>query len=93
MKINVDIDCTPKEAREFLGLPDVAPIQDKFMKDLQARLEDNLQSMDSETLMKTFMPMMSEGLNQGLNQMGEIQKMFWNNLTSASQTSSSKNDE
>lgn len=24
MKINVEIDCTPEEARQFLGLPDVA---------------------------------------------------------------------
>ena len=27
MKINVEVDCTPLEAREFLGLPDVKPMQ------------------------------------------------------------------
>ena len=25
MKVNIEIDCTPEEARSFLGLPDVAP--------------------------------------------------------------------
>ena len=27
MKVNVDIECTPEEARVFLGLPNVAPLQ------------------------------------------------------------------
>ena len=26
MKITVDVDCTPEEARAFLGLPDVKPM-------------------------------------------------------------------
>ena len=28
MKINVEIDCTPQEARQFFGLPDVQPMSD-----------------------------------------------------------------
>ncbi len=28
MKITVDIDCTPEEARAFFGLPNVQPMQD-----------------------------------------------------------------
>jgi hypothetical protein len=27
MKINVEVDCTPLEARQFFGLPDVQPMQ------------------------------------------------------------------
>ncbi|MFY9972047.1 MAG: DUF6489 family protein, partial [Roseiarcus sp.] len=27
MKITVDVDCTPLEARQFMGLPDVEPMQ------------------------------------------------------------------
>ncbi|MEO7470377.1 MAG: DUF6489 family protein, partial [Sphingobium limneticum] len=30
MKVTVDVDCTPAEARAFLGLPDVTPIHDKY---------------------------------------------------------------
>ena len=26
MKVTVDIDCTPADARAFLGLPDVTPL-------------------------------------------------------------------
>jgi len=39
MKITVDIDCTPEEARKFLGLPDVAPMQETLMRQVQERME------------------------------------------------------
>ena len=26
MKVTVDVDCTPEEARRFLGLPDLTPV-------------------------------------------------------------------
>ncbi|WP_420846806.1 DUF6489 family protein [Microvirga tunisiensis] len=28
MKITMDVECTPEEARAFLGLPDVKPMQE-----------------------------------------------------------------
>ena len=31
MKITVNVDCTPEEARSFLGLPDVQPLQAAVM--------------------------------------------------------------
>lgn len=34
MKITIDVDCTPDEARRFLGLPDVAPMQEALMAQL-----------------------------------------------------------
>ena len=37
MKINVEIDCTPEEARAFFGLPDVAPMQERLMKEVEER--------------------------------------------------------
>jgi len=30
MKITMNIDCTPDEARAFFGLPDVKPMQEKM---------------------------------------------------------------
>lgn len=87
MKIKVDIECTPKEARDFLGLPDIAPMQEKLMADLQERLEENFRSMDAETLAKTWLPMTMQG-------MGEMQKLFWENMKMAAPgaTGSGKTD-
>ncbi len=31
MKVNVEVDCSPEEARRFLGLPDVAKANDAYV--------------------------------------------------------------
>lgn len=70
MKVHIDIDCTPEEARVFFGLPDVQPMQEAVMKEMQARMLTSMQAMDMETLMKTWMP-------AGIAGMEQLQKMFW----------------
>lgn len=70
MKITVDVDCTPEEARTFLGLPDVKPMQDAVMKDVQDRMTSALHAMDPETMIKTWLPAQVQGMEQ-------LQKMFW----------------
>ena len=32
MKINVEVDCTPEEARRAMGLPDLTPIHDAMSR-------------------------------------------------------------
>lgn len=76
MKITVDIDCTPDEARHFLGLPDVKPMQDAMMQEIQERMRANLQAMDPETMLKTWLP-------AGIHGMEQMQKMFWSQMASA----------
>ncbi len=70
MKITIDIDCTPDEARAFLGLPDVAPLQAEVMKELQERMMKTLASMDAEKLMKTW-------LSSGAQTFEQMQRTFW----------------
>jgi len=70
MKITVDIDCTPQEARSFLGLPDVVPLQAAMMEEVENRMRANMEAMDPDTLMKTWMPAGVQGFEQ-------LQKMFW----------------
>ncbi len=54
MKINVEIDCTPAEARAFLGLPDVAPLNEAMVSEMQARMKANVAAMQPEELMKAW---------------------------------------
>jgi hypothetical protein len=70
MKITIDIDCTPEEARAFFGLPDVAPLQAEMMKELQERMMKTLASMDAEKLMKTW-------LSSGAQSFEQMQRAFW----------------
>ena len=50
MKITVNIDYTPEEARSFMGLPDVKPMQKMMMEEVKERIRANLSVMDPETL-------------------------------------------
>ena len=35
MKITINIDCTPAEAREFVGLPDLRPLQAAWLAEIE----------------------------------------------------------
>lgn len=76
MKIKVDVDCTPEEARVFLGLPDVQPLQSTLMAEVEKKMISSMALMEPEALMKTWLPM-------GVHGMEAIQKMVWNAATGA----------
>jgi hypothetical protein len=54
MKVNVEIDCTPLEARQFFGLPDVQPMQTAVMEKIQNQMMDNIQKVSPEALMQSW---------------------------------------
>ncbi len=83
MKIKLDIECTPEEARAFFGLPDVAPMQEKLMAEMQQRISENLTGMDPETLIKTWMPMGLQGLEK-------MQTAFWSQMAGAAKPTADK---
>ena len=74
MKVNVEIDCTPEEARAFFGLPDVAPMQAKLMREVEDRTVAAMHAMEPDALLKTWLPASFQGLEQ-------LQKMFWGAMT------------
>ncbi|HWA45710.1 MAG TPA: DUF6489 family protein [Hypericibacter adhaerens] len=73
MKITINIDCSPAEARAFLGLPDVAPLQDAVMKEAEQRMMAALKSMDAEAMFKAWLP-------GGLGSIEKMQRAFWEGL-------------
>ncbi len=42
MKIIVTIDSTPEEMRTFFGLPDLGPLQQEWLAQVQARLRQGM---------------------------------------------------
>ena len=68
MKITIEVDCTPAEARAFMGLPDVEPLQDEVMKEIQRRVMQGLSLTDPQQLLKMWAPLGSQGFEafQGL---------------------------
>ncbi|HZF76078.1 MAG TPA: DUF6489 family protein [Acetobacteraceae bacterium] len=57
MKLNIEIDCTPEEARRFLGLPDVTPMQDAVMAQIQKQVQDGIAAASPEALMRAWFPL------------------------------------
>lgn len=69
MKIHLDVECTPEELRGFFGLPDVGPMQERLLKDVEERLRANVKALDPEAMLKTWLP-------AGLKGFEQLQEMF-----------------
>jgi len=69
MKISLDIDCTPDELRGFFGMPEIKPMQEQLLKEVEERMRANLKALDGETLLKTWLP-------TGLKGFEQLQEMF-----------------
>jgi len=61
MKITFDIDCTPQEARAFLGLPDLSPLHNLYLDKMKGFIED-AGSADFEKMTKAWLPGMTGNL-------------------------------
>jgi hypothetical protein len=65
MNISVNVDCTPQELRTYLGLPDVEPMQNAVMGELERRMIEAMEQLSPAYMMKEwFTP--SGGMHQGL---------------------------
>jgi hypothetical protein len=69
MKIHIDVDVTPEEARRFLGLPDLEPMQQAVLKDMQAQISKNMSRLNPEELVKSWFSLAPQGMEQ-------VQKFF-----------------
>lgn len=73
MKIRVDVDISPKELREFLGLPDVEPLQQELLERVQEKMRSGHEGYDPAALLKPLMP-------ANLAVLEQMQKSFWGGL-------------
>ena len=73
MKVTINVECTPEEARAFMGLPDVGPLQNSMMDQMKSQVQKATLAMDPDTIIKTLFPQ-SEGL-------ADMQKAFWGQFT------------
>ena len=55
MKVTIEVDCTPAEARAFMGLPDVTPLNEHLVGEMQKRLGANINMLAPDELMKSWM--------------------------------------
>ncbi len=63
MKVTIDIDCTPEEARRFMGLPDLTPVHDAYVEKMKAAVADGPSAETFAEMAKAWGPMSEAGMN------------------------------
>lgn len=76
MKVSIQIECTADEAREFMGLPNLKPLQTAMMATLEQQAVDAVERFAPDALLKFWFsaaPLMSgqmQDVASGLSRTG-----------------------
>ena len=62
MKVTVDVDCTPEEARRFLGLPDLSTVHEAYVEKMKSAVADIPGPEAFSDMMKSWGPMSEASL-------------------------------
>lgn len=62
MKITVNVDCTPEEARRFMGLPDLTPVHEAYVERMQKAVDDGIGAESVAEMVKGWAPMGEAGM-------------------------------
>ena len=79
MKVHIEMDMTPEEARAFMGLPDVRPMQQKMMDEMQQRMKAAFDANDPEGMVKAWLPF-GYGTG-GADAFQKLQKAMWDSAS------------
>ena len=63
MKVTVDVDCTPEEARRFLGLPDLSEVHEAYVAKMKAAVAEAGSPEAFTEMTKAWGPMNEAGMN------------------------------
>jgi hypothetical protein len=72
MKITINVDCTPDEARHFLGLPDVKPMQDAVMAEMERQMLDATKRFSPDALLRSWLSLLPQSPEQMQEVMGRL---------------------
>ena len=72
MKIKITVDCTPIEARSFLGLPDVSSVHDIYIEKMKTLVEQGVTPDMVGDLVKGWSTMGDAGLSVAKQLFGQI---------------------
>ncbi len=84
MKINVTMETTPAELREFLGLPEVQPLQAEMIDRIREQMRAGVEGFDPLTMMRPF-------ITPDLRSMEAMQRAFWDGLSTMANATAGAN--
>jgi hypothetical protein len=72
MKVTVDFDCTPEEARRFMGLPDLTPVHQAYIERMQKAVTEGVTPEYFTEMMKNWGPMSEAAMNMWQGMLGQM---------------------
>ncbi len=72
MKFNIEIDCTPEEARRLFGLPDLEPLHDIYLDRVKELMAKGITPEMVQAMVKTWVPMGESGLGLVQSLLGQF---------------------
>ena len=89
MKFNIEIDCTPEEARRLVGLPDLEPLHDIYLSRVKELMAKGITPDMVQLMVKTWVPMGESGLGLVQSLLGQ----FGGGLMGGASKSADKGDD
>lgn len=87
MKVTIEIDATPQEMRELIGLPDVQSLQQEALEKIREKLLSSIESNEIAELMKCYMPMPEQ-----ISAIEGFQKTMWDAMISSASLSAASDE-
>jgi hypothetical protein len=76
MKVRMEVDLTPDEARRLMGLPDLTAMQARLVEEFERRMMVAMEKSSPEEVMKQWFSLGSQGIEQ-------FQRFLWDSARSA----------
>ncbi len=73
MKFSIDIECTPEEARDFLGLPDVSELQKQMQQTMMGKMQENMAAFEKDSPY-------TKSVQENMANWQELQMMMWRQI-------------
>ena len=89
MKFNIEVDCTPEEARRLFGLPDLEPLHDIYLSRVKELMAKGITPDMVQSRVKSWVPMGESGLNLVQSLLGQ----FGGGLMGAATKPAAKDDD
>jgi Family of unknown function (DUF6489) len=76
MKLRMEMDLTPDEARRLMGLPDLTAMQTRLVAEFERRMMAAMEKSEPEAVMKQWFSLGNQGLEQ-------FQRFMWESARGA----------
>lgn len=83
MKVRMEMDLTPEEARTLMGLPDLTAMQARLVTEFERRMMVAMEKSEPEAMLKQWFSLGSQGIEQ-------FQRFMWDSARKAASGSRSK---